>query len=302
MEIQNKNFQNQNNLTIVQFETLKDEGFLFKPAAPAIEKNLLVIKEVSGSGEVSKLQALNRTRDYLFLMDNEILKGAKQNRVINTSVLIAPGKKTFIDVSCVERLRWDQTDNNFGISDKPIDIDLRSAKSQNITESSRGAANRPSVQGSVWDMISKKIRAKGANIPTENYEELLETERSSTLDKSAKFDFSPDNNAMAIFVDRELLCIDIFGNRNVYGYYFPRLREAAVRLLSDTPVKGKMGEAEAFYRLDDFFDGVNFNNLETKKVSSGTGNIRIGSLNNFTFFDLNYEDRNIHTSILKMNK
>lgn len=82
---------------------------------------------------MSKLLAINTTSDFLLLTDMDILKGAKQNRVVNTSVLIAPNSKSELDVSCVERFHWTYTSPSFKISPNAIDFNLRSAKASTIS-------------------------------------------------------------------------------------------------------------------------------------------------------------------------
>lgn len=51
-----------NNISLLQFETLERDGFPFKPAGPAIEKEGLIIKEFMESGVVSKLLAIIMNR------------------------------------------------------------------------------------------------------------------------------------------------------------------------------------------------------------------------------------------------
>jgi hypothetical protein len=64
------------------------------------------ITEVSEGGSVPRLLAINDTSSPVFLLDGEELVGAKQNRVLNLSVMLAPNSKTEIPVSCVEAGRW----------------------------------------------------------------------------------------------------------------------------------------------------------------------------------------------------
>jgi hypothetical protein len=68
----------------------------------AIEKGLAVVEEVNESGSVPNLAVTNKAKMPLLIPEGEILMGAKQNRVINVTVLVAAGVKFTLPVSCVE--------------------------------------------------------------------------------------------------------------------------------------------------------------------------------------------------------
>lgn len=55
---------------------------------------------------MTQLAFRNRGLDPAFLLDGEELVGAKQNRILNLSILV-PGQTSLeIPVSCVEQSRW----------------------------------------------------------------------------------------------------------------------------------------------------------------------------------------------------
>lgn len=64
------------------------------------------VTEVSEAGSVPFLQVANGADRPLLLVDGEELIGAKQNRILNTTVLVAAHAEVTIPVSCVERGRW----------------------------------------------------------------------------------------------------------------------------------------------------------------------------------------------------
>src|SRR5262245_18089586 len=72
----------------------------------AIKTGDFRITEVSASGTVPQLRAVNETATPVFLLDGEQLIGAKQNRVLNLSVMLAAKSETEIPVACVEAGRW----------------------------------------------------------------------------------------------------------------------------------------------------------------------------------------------------
>src|SRR5258707_8301350 len=56
----------------------------------AVEEKLLTVQEVSQEGRVAELSVENRGNARVLLLEGEALRGAKQNRILNTSVLVPP--------------------------------------------------------------------------------------------------------------------------------------------------------------------------------------------------------------------
>lgn len=67
MKIENKNFQTNGQISILQFQTLSLKLWDFYPGGPAIEKGDLVIEELDEEGTIEELRAINSTNKYLFL-------------------------------------------------------------------------------------------------------------------------------------------------------------------------------------------------------------------------------------------
>src|SRR5689334_20039884 len=82
----------------------------------ALGGGLVHITEVSVEGSVTDLELTNESDQPVFLLDGEELIGAKQNRVLNLTIL-APAKRTIvIPVSCVEAGRWSRRSARFTTS------------------------------------------------------------------------------------------------------------------------------------------------------------------------------------------
>ena len=73
----------------------------------AIEREEAVVEEVDEDGEVANLSVSNRATRPILIPEGEILVGAKQNRVVNVSVLVASGSTFTLPDSCVEQGRWE---------------------------------------------------------------------------------------------------------------------------------------------------------------------------------------------------
>src|SRR5688500_15863528 len=77
----------------------------YQLADQAIAEGSLRVEEM-GDGSVPNIVAHNMGAAPVLLVDGEHLEGAKQSRIINVTVLLAPMSKTVLPVSCVEEGRW----------------------------------------------------------------------------------------------------------------------------------------------------------------------------------------------------
>ena len=82
----------------------------------ALEQKCARVNEVSQSGSVPELKFTNDCERPVLLMDGEELVGAKQNRILNLTVLAPAGKTIIIPVSCVEAGRWQARSAEFSVA------------------------------------------------------------------------------------------------------------------------------------------------------------------------------------------
>ena len=82
----------------------------------ALGRGLVQITEVSAQGSVPELKLKNESNEPVLLLDGEELIGAKQNRVLNLTILAPPKRTIIIPVSCVEAGRWSSRSAKFTTS------------------------------------------------------------------------------------------------------------------------------------------------------------------------------------------
>ena len=93
-------------LAVVPLLCRQPDGPDYITLKEAFDSGGLAVTEISESGSVPNLKVVNSTGHNVLLLDGEELAGAKQNRVLNTSILIAAGGSAIIPVSCTEQGRW----------------------------------------------------------------------------------------------------------------------------------------------------------------------------------------------------
>src|SRR5262245_40652463 len=132
----------------------------------ALEQQLLTVTEVSHGGSVPELAVDNRADRPVLLLDGEELIGAKQNRVLNTTILLKERSKTVVPVSCTEHGRWAYNSAAFADSNVVMAHKIRSSKVRSVSESLSASAGFKSDQGVVWDSIVSLHSKLGTSSPT----------------------------------------------------------------------------------------------------------------------------------------
>jgi hypothetical protein len=72
----------------------------------ALWAGTLRIEELHEAGSAPELRVVNEGALRVLILEGDELVGARQNRVVNSSVVVAAGSELVLPVSCVERGRW----------------------------------------------------------------------------------------------------------------------------------------------------------------------------------------------------
>ena len=125
--------------------TAKPSGWLTLDAALA--RGEVEVTEVSESGSVPELCLLNRSSLPIFLLDGEDLVGAKQNRILNLSILVPAASNFEVPVSCVEQGRWSWRSRGFQSAGRVIYSKLRRSNAEAVSQSLFATGSRRGDQG-----------------------------------------------------------------------------------------------------------------------------------------------------------
>ena len=92
-------------LSVFPLLTDTDSSLEYLLSDEALGNDLIAVTEVSEAGSVPDLLVENKGDTRVLFLEGEELVGAKQNRMLNTTILVAARSKTRIPVSCVEQGR-----------------------------------------------------------------------------------------------------------------------------------------------------------------------------------------------------
>ncbi len=98
----------------------------------------------------------NKGAKPVFILDGEELLGAKQNRVVNLSILVPVKRKLTIPVSCVEAGRWRARSRAFSAAPRTQYAAGRAKRMAQVTACMQMSGERTSDQAEVWADISEK--------------------------------------------------------------------------------------------------------------------------------------------------
>ena len=164
------------------------------------------VQQHSSGAQVNTLVISNNSERYLYLMTGEVIKGAKQDRMIARDVVLPPGvQDVALDVFCVESGRWAFESERF-------------ASAQVVTGAQiRSTAQVAKDQNAVWAQVAQVNRAVGASSATGTLRAAYEKEdvRAQIEEHGqllgAQLDSIPGVVGVVVAINGQIVVADIFG-------------------------------------------------------------------------------------------
>lgn len=204
--------------------------YLEAPAAPnyrlaeeALADGSAVVEEVSEGGSVPNLAVDNRGETLVLFVEGQELRGAKQNRVLNTSVLIAAKTKTVLPVSCVEQGRWRYVSKQFASSEFHSSSKLRAVLKKSVTESAMSGGGHGSDQGAVWGEVSRQMRSTGCSSDTMAMADTMSHHKPHIDRHVAEVPYAEGAAGLAVAVGGKLVSVDLFDAPETCRKVWPRV-------------------------------------------------------------------------------
>ncbi len=219
----------------------------------ALETEQFRVTEVSESGSVPELLAFNDTEKPVLLLDGEELIGAKQNRILNLTVLVPAKSKLNIPVSCVEQGRWHARSTEFASAGRAHFARGRMRKMKSVSEQMRSEMmSRRSNQSEVWDSVAEAQVSMCASSPTSASEALHQKAR-PRLDEFHQAFLAVDKQVGTVFVrSGAVVGMDLFDHTTTLQKLLPKLVESygVDSIAFDQPLKAtKANNIEEFLGL-----------------------------------------------------
>ncbi len=205
--------------------------FLNKEKAPrdyllldeALDIESIQVGEVSEGGSVNDLLVKNSGSKAVLILDGEELVGAKQNRMVNATILIPPESKVTIPVSCVEHGRWSYQGANFKRSEVFAYAELRRKKTNAVSRNLESNMSFASDQGAVWDEIDRKHDRMGTSSHTEAVHDVYKSYDEQLKEFIEGLNYTEEQLGVGVFINGSFICMDLFAHHDVLSHLWQKL-------------------------------------------------------------------------------
>lgn len=234
----------------------RQTGYL--PLAEALRLKQFTVTE-QAQAQVPELLATSTADAPVVLVGGEQVIGGLQNRVLNTTILVAAHAAQKIPVTCVEAGRWHEVTTPTNVDEStPSAGDtaptpsaaqevvgefraeeaayskLRKMHAKSVTASLASGRGHQSDQGAVWGEVSARMAVSGSYSPSSAMDTLYKTpERANKLQETVAALSRPEGAlGFVALMGSEVLGAELFADESLADAYWERLaRSYAVEAL-----------------------------------------------------------------------
>ena len=171
----------------------------------------LLLTEVDADGAVETLLVENPLETLVLLYEGEELVGAKQNRILDRTLLVDARSRLPVPVSCVERGRWSYRTRASAEAPRAAYPELRRMKHEG------------GGQSLTWANVAAKASRLNAESPTEAAEELY-VSRHPVLDEYAEaLPLAEGQSGVVVALGGVAFCLDYVSRPEVFARLYPKL-------------------------------------------------------------------------------
>ena len=214
----------------------------------------VVVTEISESGSVPELKVTNNLDVRVLLIDGQELIGAKQNRILNTDVLVPNKTSMNLPVSCVEQGRWGygrelrpsappppdasqeevdayiekerkrrRTSAKQFLAGKAAALSTRKRKSGRVHYSLKTQQGHDAGQGQVWDEVHEELACAGVGSRTGALSDLYAARERELNEFRDKLHLPGKAVGLAVFYGDTFQGLDIFDRHGTLKYFWESL-------------------------------------------------------------------------------
>ena len=293
--------QTYENITIVGLKTDIENNTDILHLKKALDLELVEINEINEAGTVDTLKVKNESNVPLLILDGEELIGAKQNRILNTTVLIPPKTEIPVPVSCTERGRWAYNTPKFEKTNNIASGRIRFKKNIGVYHSLKKSNAYKSDQREIWDEINNITCDLKTFSKTEALSDTFEHKKHDITDYIKNLKYNKGQTGTIIFINNQLINMELVFNTSIYKQYHEKIIKS--NALDGLTYKNNenLSDIDILFDADNFLKLIEDNEFE-KFESIGIGEDYRIKNENLIGSMLNYNDNIWHALFFNKNQ
>lgn len=254
--------------------------------AEAAETGRFKIAELEEGASVNSLEVHNDTDKYVVLLAGEMIRGAKQDRIISYDTVVPPGGKFDVDAFCVEAGRWTEVSEEF------------SYEKEMAPASVRAAAQGKQDQGQVWAEVSKVNAERGAVTGTDaltaSYDDPEFRADVKRYEKALK-GLAKKKEVVGVIVVAEgkVKAGDVFANHDLFAAVWPRLLTSYAM---DAALAGELGDVPDVSAMEEYLAQLEDAERE-ETYADGLQNRSSLTKDEMSAYELEYKGKKMHVNL-----
>jgi hypothetical protein len=189
----------------------------------ALARGDFEVTEISDAGQVPELHVVNTGNHPVLLLDGEELIGAKQNRIVNLTILVPTRANLPIPVTCVEAGRWRRRSRGFASSGNAQYSRARAQKVAQVSQSLADTGEARSNQHWIWDDIAAKADRLAVDSNTSAMSNIFDAHQPS-IDEYVRAFPTMDGQCGAVFLLEGIpVALDLFESDAILRKLMPKL-------------------------------------------------------------------------------
>lgn len=192
----------------------------------ALDAGLCEVEEISEGGSVPELRFVNRADKPVLLLHGEELIGAKQNGIINLTILVPENATRQIPVSCVEQGRWSYRSRRFSAGKRKMYPRLRARTMRDVSANMIHRGERRSDEGAVWKDVSVKARYCRSESPTDAVADAYRAASDRLAEMRAALTPIDHQVGAIMLASGEVLGIDAYDRPETFKKLFSKLADS----------------------------------------------------------------------------
>ena len=223
--------------------------------ADALRDESLVVSEVSEGGSVPDLKVINNSEIPVLILSGEELKGGKQNRVLNTSMLVAAKSEIVVPVTCTEAGRWHYSGGYSGGSGAmygsgyTVPSNARASGAMYCSSSLNASGTYRGNQSDSWERFSRYASRTGTHTQTGAMEDVYAAKENDIREFLEALKRVPDQKGVLVFVNGKVAGFDLLSRAEAYETLHEKLIKSYVMdaLVDASPrTEANLEDAHAF--------------------------------------------------------